>query len=98
MRANIEPKDLEKLARSIADSLGTEFYTHALVGIGTTVSGIKELARSFKEAQVALEVGKVFGHGKNHRQLRQPWYRPPAISAADNAVRYVPARGVPRFD
>lgn len=60
VRANIEPKDLEKLARSIADSLGTEFYTHALVGIGTTVSGIKELARSFKEAQVALEVGKVF--------------------------------------
>lgn len=43
VRANIEPKDLEKLARSIADSLGTEFYTHALVGIGTTVSGIKSL-------------------------------------------------------
>lgn len=60
VRPNIEPKDLEKLARSIADSLGTEFYTHALVGIGTTVVGIKELARSFKEAQVALEVGKVF--------------------------------------
>ena len=64
VRANIEPKDLEKLARSIADSLGTEFYTHALVGIGTTVSGIKELARSFKEAQVALEVGKVFDTDK----------------------------------
>lgn len=60
VRPNIEPKDLEKLARSIADSLGTEFYTHALVGIGTTVIGVKELARSFKEAQVALEVGKVF--------------------------------------
>ena len=60
VRTNIEPKDLEKLARSIADSLSTEFYTHALVGIGTTVTGIKDLARSFKEAQVALEVGKVF--------------------------------------
>lgn len=31
-----------------------------MVGIGTTVTGIKDLARSFKEAQVALEVGKVF--------------------------------------
>ncbi len=30
------------------------------VGIGTSVSGIKDLAKSFKEAQVALEVGKVF--------------------------------------
>ena len=31
-----------------------------MVGIGTTVTGIKDLACSFKEAQVALEVGKVF--------------------------------------
>ena len=30
------------------------------MGIGTVVEGIKDLARSFKEAQVALEVGKVF--------------------------------------
>lgn len=60
VRPNIESRDLEKLARSIADSLGAEYYTHTLVGIGTAVTGIKELARSFKEAQVALEVGKVF--------------------------------------
>jgi len=30
------------------------------VGIGTVVDSIKDLARSFKEAQIALEVGKVF--------------------------------------
>lgn len=60
VKANIETKDLEKLARSIADSLGVEFYSHVLVGIGTTVEGIKDLARSFREAQVSLEVGKVF--------------------------------------
>lgn len=58
--SSIEAKDLEKLARSIADSLGAEFYSHVLVGIGTTVEGIKDLARSFREAQVSLEVGKVF--------------------------------------
>ena len=60
VRNNIETKDLEKLARSISDSLSTELYTHVLVGIGTTIEGIKDLARSFKEAQIALEVGKVF--------------------------------------
>ena len=38
----------------------TEIYTHCVVGMGTTVTGIKDLAHSFKEAQVALEVGKVF--------------------------------------
>ena len=56
----IDSKDLEKLARSVADSLGSELYTHVLVGIGTVVDSIKELTRSFREAQVALEVGKVF--------------------------------------
>lgn len=60
VRPGIEPRDLEKLARSVADSLGSEYFTHTLVGIGTAVEGIKDLARSFKEAQVALEVGKVF--------------------------------------
>ncbi len=60
IRPGIDAKDLEKLARSIVDTLSSEFYTHCVVGIGTTVTGIKDLARSFKEAQVALEVGKVF--------------------------------------
>ena len=55
-----DSKDLEKLARSVSDSLSTELYTHVLVGIGTMVEGIRDLARSFKEAQIALEVGKVF--------------------------------------
>ncbi len=60
VRPNVEIKDLEKLARSICDTLSTEFYCNAVVGIGTCVTGIKDLAHSFKEAQVALEVGKVF--------------------------------------
>lgn len=58
-------KDLEKLASSIVDTLSSEFYTHSVVGIGTSVTGIKDLARSFKEAQVALEVGKVFDTERN---------------------------------
>ena len=60
VRSGTDPKDLEKLARSIVDTLGGEFFTQVVVGIGTTVEGIKDLASSFKEAQVALEVGKVF--------------------------------------
>ncbi len=60
VKSNVDSKDLEKLARSIADSLGTEYYTHVLVGIGSAIDGIKGLARSFREAQVSLEVGKVF--------------------------------------
>ena len=60
IKSGIEGKDLEKLASSIVDTLSSEFYTHCSIGIGTSVTGIKDLAHSFKEAQVALEVGKVF--------------------------------------
>lgn len=64
IKNTVESKDLEKLARSIVDTLSSEFCTRVNVGIGTTVVGIKELARSFKDAQVALEVGKVFDTDK----------------------------------
>ena len=64
VRPNVDSKDLEKLAQSICDTLSTEFYCQAVVGIGTCVTGIKDLAKSFKEAQVALEVSKVFDNEK----------------------------------
>jgi carbohydrate diacid regulator len=53
-------KDLEKLARSIIDSISSELYIKSYIGIGTIVDNIKDLPRSFNEAQIALEVGKVF--------------------------------------
>lgn len=65
VRPSIERKDLEKLAQSICDTLSTEFYCTAIIGIGVCVSGIKDLAKSFKEAQVALEVGKVFDNERS---------------------------------
>ena len=63
-KPGIDPKTIEKLASTIADTITGEFYVHAVIGIGTTVSNLKDLARSFKEAQTALEVGKVFDNEK----------------------------------
>ncbi|MBO5290849.1 MAG: helix-turn-helix domain-containing protein, partial [Clostridia bacterium] len=60
VRSNIEIRDIEKLSRSIIDTLNSEFYTKAVIGIGTIVTTLKDIPRSFKEAQVAIEVGKVF--------------------------------------
>jgi carbohydrate diacid regulator len=65
IKAGIDSRDLEKLARSIVDTLGSEFYTKVVIGIGTAVIGVKDLAKSFKESQVALEVGKVFDTEKS---------------------------------
>ena len=63
-KPGIDPKTIEKLASTIADTMSGEFYIHAVIGIGTTVDNLKDLARSFKEAQTALEVGKVFDNEK----------------------------------
>ncbi|MFI3325150.1 MAG: helix-turn-helix domain-containing protein [Clostridia bacterium] len=60
IKANMEASSIDKLANSIVDTLSGEFYTHCTIGIGTIVIGIKDLAKSFKEAKIALEVGKVF--------------------------------------
>ena len=58
-------RDMEKLAASIVDTLQGDHYIKAVVGIGTPIGNIKDLASSFKEAQIAMEVGKVFDTEKN---------------------------------
>ena len=63
-KPGIDTKTIEKLASTIADTVSGEFYAQVVVGIGTTVDTLKDLARSFKEAQTALEVGKVFENEK----------------------------------
>lgn len=65
VKPNYDTKAIEKIAQSISDTFGTEFYTKVSIGIGTAVESIKDLARSYKEAQVAIEVGKVFDTEKN---------------------------------
>lgn len=58
--SGIDQHDIEKLAASIVDTLSGEHYIKSVVGIGTPIGNVKDLAQSFKEAQIAMEVGKVF--------------------------------------
>ena len=60
IRPGMEVREIEKIAFALVDTLNTEFFAKVSVGVGTAVNNIKDLARSYKEAQVALEVGKVF--------------------------------------
>ena len=55
-----ETSEMEELAAGIAETLNTEFYAKVAIGISTTVDTLKDLARAYKEARVAIEVGKVF--------------------------------------
>ena len=62
---NYEVKEMENLAETISQTLNTEFFSKVSIGISTVVSGLKDLARAYKEARVALEVGKVFDTERN---------------------------------
>lgn len=55
-----EIRDLYKTAKQIEDLLVGDMGLKAVIGIGTIVNHIRDLARAYKEAQVAIEVGKVF--------------------------------------
>lgn len=61
----LDQRNLEATAKTIVDTVSGEFLIKVNIGIGTVVSTVKDLARSFKDAQVALEVGKVFDTEKN---------------------------------
>ena len=62
---DVDMKALEKLAASIVDALSGEYYIHSVVGIGNAVVGLRDLAKSFTEAQISIEVGKVFDTEKS---------------------------------
>jgi len=60
VRPNVELKDLIKIAKTIEDTLGTELMIKTTIGIGTVAMQLKNIVTSFKEAQLAIEVGQVF--------------------------------------
>lgn len=52
--------NLEKTAQVIVDMLNTEAMARVRVAYGTIIKDIKEVSRSYKEAKMALDVGKIF--------------------------------------
>ncbi len=57
--------DLEAIARQIEDTLHDELYVKTVIGIGTVAEHLRSLADSYKEAQTAIDVGKVFDTEKS---------------------------------
>ena len=52
--------DVGELARQIENTVRSELSVKTVIGIGSTAYHLRELADRYKEAQVAIEVGKVF--------------------------------------
>ncbi len=57
--------DLTKVAETLLDMLGAEGMTDIHIAFGTIVSDLKDVSRSYKEAKMALDVGKIFYEEKN---------------------------------
>ncbi len=57
---NADTKQFIKVAESIRDTLKAELLTITEIGIGTVALTLKDLAGSYKEAQSAINVGKMF--------------------------------------
>ncbi|MDE7366170.1 MAG: helix-turn-helix domain-containing protein [Lachnospiraceae bacterium] len=65
VKANETYEDLSKTAKVIVDMLNTEAMSTVHVAYGTIVNEIKEVSRSYKEAKMALDVGKIFYGNRN---------------------------------
>ncbi len=64
LRYSDDSKEIDKTAKAIIDTLNTELMVKAQIGIGTIVDNIRDISRSFKEAQTALQIGSIFDSDK----------------------------------
>ena len=60
-----EPRELYKIAKQIEEKITEELHVRVVIGIGTIVGHIRELARAYKEAGIAIDVGRVFDTEKS---------------------------------
>lgn len=60
----VKTEELEIMAQSILDTVRAETLRNVLIGLSSVATNIDELNNSYKEAQTALEIGKVFEEEK----------------------------------
>ena len=52
--------EIDRIAKVIEETLNTETNSKVYISSGTVVGDLKDVSRSYKEAKMALEVGKIF--------------------------------------
>ena len=63
--ADTEQEELETLAVTMEETLKNELFVRTVIGIGTVAEHLRSLADSYKEAQTAIDVCKVFDTDKS---------------------------------
>ncbi len=64
LKAPDDVKEIDKTAKAIIDTLNTELMVKAQIGIGSIADNVRDIGRSFKEAQTALKIGSIFENDK----------------------------------
>ena len=65
VKPNESAEEIYHVGETILDMLETEAMIQARVSFGTIVNEIKDVSKSYKEAKMALEVGKIFYEDRN---------------------------------
>ena len=65
LKGNEGYEDLNRTAKMILDMLNSEAMSRVHVAYGTIINEIKDVSRSYKEAKMALDVGKIFCSNRN---------------------------------
>lgn len=60
LEASEDYTKLDQIANTIVDMMNMEAMTNVRVAYGTIVNELKEVSKSYKEAKMALDVGKIF--------------------------------------
>ena len=64
LKAADDYNEVDRTAKAIIDTLNTELMVKAQIGIGSAVNNVRDIGRSFKEAQTALQIGSIFESDK----------------------------------
>lgn len=60
LKSGEDYEEIEKVSQTIVDMMNMEAMLNVRVAYGTVVSELKDVSKSYKEAKMALEVGKIF--------------------------------------
>ena len=58
------PEEIMSVAKTIEKVLKDQLHVHGVVGVSSPAKHLRELADRYKEAQVAIEVGRIFNEEK----------------------------------
>lgn len=87
-------EDMEDVAQMMRDMLNSEAMSAVRISYGTIVDEIKQVSKSYKEAKMALDVGKIFYSERSIVAYSTLGIGRLDLSAAHSAVRNVHAGGV----